>query len=175
MKTVKGIIKAVYWLVASAALVGFFVWILDTVSCKRAIQHSEAVQVATSKVEQATQIAIEAETKAVEARPVVVKAVENTRKATETRINTGISIEQLPMPVQVEYNSMRGLIQAYETQLEHEISRADAWKTLTEAQQELIAALELDHTMALKKTYWQALRKGAVGGALVTLLVTVIL
>ena len=170
----KGVIKAIYWLVVSAALIGFFVWILDTVSCRPAVQHTEAVQTATIKVEHATKTAIQAETKAIESRPAVAKAQETVAKATETRVNAGILIEQLPTPIQVEINSMQDLIQVYEIQLEREISRADAWKNLAETQQELIAALELEHTTALKKTYWQALRKGAVGGALAAILVMVL-
>ena len=167
--------KTFIWFAAATLLSFALGWVCGFVDRRPAAPPSEAVQIATAKVEQVAQIAVEAEAIAFESRPMVAKAKEAVEVATETRVNAGFSMEQLPMPVQVEFSAMRELIQTYETQLNLEVSRADAWKEVVEAQRELIEAMTVEHAASLKKARFQSFWKGATGGAMAALLVAVLL
>jgi len=166
-------VKHFLWGSALTLLVFGLGWVCGYLGRKPRIQHLETVQVATAKVERVTQVAVEAEAKAVEARPAVAEAKQAVEVATETRIEAGITVEQLPLPVRVEFIAMRDLIVVYETQLSLETARADAWKDVVESQKELIEAMTTEHTAALKRSKCQGFLVGS--GATATVIALILL
>jgi hypothetical protein len=117
------------------------------------------VQAAEIKAEQARQIAIEAEARALESRPKVMTARKKVQAlativkqppkesppeiAVNSRIDASAILESLPKGRGVE--SLVELVTALDEQLELEIQRGDAWKAAFEANQELVEALKKDN------------------------------
>jgi hypothetical protein len=99
------------------------------------------IRTVIERVEIAKEIAVETELRVIEYRPIVIEAREALIAATETRIEAGISIDDLPAPVIAEYQAMTELISSLETQLALEIQRGDAWRDAFWEQEQLVALL----------------------------------
>ena len=131
------------------------------------------VEIATkeAEAEKIIETAIEAETITIDSRHKVETAIEALGAATKTRIQSGLSIDDLPEPIAVEYSAMQELIRVQSAQLELEIRRGDAWKDAALAYQELSALLTLEQGRLIKSAKSRGFRWGLGTGAVLALAV----
>jgi preprotein translocase subunit YajC len=155
--------KATTTIILAALLFGLF-WLIKP-NTKTQVQIQEAVKAVSQKAENFTIAAKIATDTAISGRS-KVKIAQNTLKiATQTRIEAGFAIEDMPEPVIIEFNAMQGLITVLEEQNELESQRGDAWEQTAAALEELNQMLQEQQKTITKTTYRKGLAWGAAAGA----------
>jgi len=187
-------IKAVF--IAIALIVTFVAGFL--VGNKRnrdaGLNSIEVIQTLEKKAEQAVEIAVNAEFKAIETRPKVEAArakvkslvkvnVDATLPAIQSTtqdfrvvqtINIDALFETLP-EARTEIKNLVELVAALDEQVALETERGDAWKAAYEAEREVLETLRSEHATIVKQAWWQGLRRGAAGGGAVGLIILLVL
>jgi len=134
----------------------------------------EGVERSYEKARDTHVVAVQLETKVATARKETKAKMEAADKAVETRINAGISITDIPMPVAAEYAAMLELIAAQAHQLELEKQRGDAWQAAAIASQEAADAARNQLDAVARAERRKGLKWGlGIGGAILIVAVLI--
>jgi hypothetical protein len=124
---------------------------------------------------EATEVALQVEAVAEESRPIVEAATVKVAKAKKTRIDAGITVADLPMPVADEFGAMLELITAQAVQIDLEIERGDRWKDAALAHQAAADAARNQLQATAKAERRKGFKWGALTGAGAVAIIAVLL
>ena len=163
----------------AAALIAAMIvvpWCLYTKERRRPMPHydPESIERTQAKAQEARIVAVQLETKVATARSDTKAKMEAADRAVETRVNAGISITDIPMPVAAEYAAMLELIAAQAHQLELEKQRGDAWQAAAIASQEAADAARNQLDAVARAERRKGLKWGlGIGGAILIVAVLI--
>jgi len=161
---------------ALLAALGWYLYLMDDQDSKAvALPDPEALQKVTTGAKATVAAAQRFEARVIEERAVVQKAKKVANDATNIRVDAGIMVSDLPMPVQTEYGALLSLASALAHEVEMERQLAETWKAAALANQDAADEANRQLQVVAKAERKKGLKWGAGIGAGAVLLVLVLL